>query len=102
MGWELGSACTGRVCQFGISVSSACSVCPGSVPLLHLLPRASQVAGTAAGVWCHALQEFMLCTETVAPVCIQHMRSAMKKHIAEWLLVFPSCLGIEALLAQGR
>lgn len=75
-----------HACQSRMSVSSTCSACPGSLSLLQLLPRAAHRAGTAgfspapaAGAWCCAMQDFMLCSETVAPVCIQHTCSAMKK-----------------------
>lgn len=67
VGWELENACTDHVYQSGTSVSSTCSVCPGSLPLQQ-------------GAWCHSMQEFMLSSETVAPVCIQHMFSHEKAH----------------------
>lgn len=102
MWWELGNACTGHVCQCGTRVSSTCRVCPGSLPLLHLLPRASQGAGTAgfsqataAGVLvpCHARIHALQwdCGPRLHPA---HVFSHEKAPCRAWLSVFSSCLGM--------
>lgn len=111
VGWVLGKACTGHVCPSGTSVSSICRACPGSLPLLHLLPRASQGAGTAGfspataaveslWAWCHARIHALQwdCGPSLHPADVLSHEEALCRL---WLLVFSSCLGISGTPHTG-